>query len=75
MGTCTSTPRLQPTLTFRSFLTSSRPNDGLGEDWYFDTMNLLLDRWAPSHIQFLRKKFLEATGEGEEELDKKPGLV
>ncbi|CAK9114429.1 unnamed protein product [Durusdinium trenchii] len=71
MGTCTSTPRLQPTLTFRSFLTSSRPNDGLGEDWYFDTMNLLLDRWAPSHIQFLRKKFLEATGEGEEELDKK----
>ena len=40
----------------------------LGEDW-FDTMKLLLDRWAPSHVQFLRKKFLEAGGE--EELDKK----
>jgi len=55
----------------RGFITSSRSSDALGEDWYFDTMNLLLDRWAPSHVQFLRKKFLEATGEGEEELDKK----
>eukprot|EP00435_Cladocopium_sp_Y103_P050390 s595_g15.t1 len=69
MGTCTSTPRLHP--TFRGFVASSRSSDALGEDWYLDTMNLLLDRWAPSHVQFLRKKFLEATGEGEEELDKK----
>ncbi|CAJ1373950.1 unnamed protein product [Effrenium voratum] len=67
MGTCTSTPRLHPTL--RGFM-ASRPADALGEEWYFDTMNLLLDRWGPSHVQFLRKKFLEATGDGEEELDK-----
>ena len=30
---------------------------------YFNTMNVLLDRWAYSHVQFLRKKFLEAHGE------------
>lgn len=35
-------------------------------------MNVLLDRWAYSHVQFLRKRFLEATGDkGEKELDKK----
>eukprot|EP00439_Symbiodinium_sp_Y106_P043666 s1713_g5.t1 len=64
MGTCTSTPRL------RTFL-APRSSDTYGDDWYFDTMNLLLDRWGPSHIQFLRKKFLEATENGDEELDKK----
>eukprot|EP00931_Biecheleriopsis_adriatica_P059602 TRINITY_DN35688_c0_g1_i2.p1 TRINITY_DN35688_c0_g1~~TRINITY_DN35688_c0_g1_i2.p1 ORF type:complete len:2117 (+),score=462.65 TRINITY_DN35688_c0_g1_i2:173-6523(+) len=69
MGTCSSAPRLNVSL--RTFMASNRPAEGLGEDWYFDTMNVLLDRWAHSHVQFLRKKFLEATGDGEKELDKK----
>eukprot|EP00929_Paragymnodinium_shiwhaense_P097776 TRINITY_DN59371_c0_g1_i1.p1 TRINITY_DN59371_c0_g1~~TRINITY_DN59371_c0_g1_i1.p1 ORF type:complete len:2293 (+),score=533.78 TRINITY_DN59371_c0_g1_i1:227-7105(+) len=70
MGNCSSAPRLKVNL--RAFIAANPPSDGSGDGWYFDTMNVLLDRWAYSHVQFLRKKFLEATGDkGEKELDKK----
>lgn len=70
MGNCSSAPRLKANL--RAFIAANPPTDGYGDDWYFDTMNVLLDRWAYSHVQFLRKRFLEATGDrGEKELDKK----
>eukprot|EP00429_Kryptoperidinium_foliaceum_P036408 CAMPEP_0176166284 /NCGR_PEP_ID=MMETSP0120_2-20121206/85042_1 /TAXON_ID=160619 /ORGANISM="Kryptoperidinium foliaceum, Strain CCMP 1326" /LENGTH=828 /DNA_ID=CAMNT_0017503817 /DNA_START=67 /DNA_END=2549 /DNA_ORIENTATION=+ len=70
MGNCSSAPRMKVNL--RSFMAPNPSAEGCGDDWYFDTMNLLLDRWAYSHVQFLRKRFLEATGgKGEKELDKK----
>lgn len=70
MGNCSSAPRLKVNL--RSLITASPNTDGYGDEWYFETMNVLLDRWTNSHVQFLRKKFLEATGDkGEKELDKK----
>eukprot|EP00406_Dinophysis_acuminata_P037047 CAMPEP_0179363030 /NCGR_PEP_ID=MMETSP0797-20121207/81318_1 /TAXON_ID=47934 /ORGANISM="Dinophysis acuminata, Strain DAEP01" /LENGTH=126 /DNA_ID=CAMNT_0021078475 /DNA_START=25 /DNA_END=401 /DNA_ORIENTATION=- len=70
MGNCSSAPRLK--MNLRAFIAANPPADGYGEEWYFDTMNVLLDRWAHSHVQFLRKKFLEATGDkAEKELDKK----
>jgi len=56
----------------RAFIAASPNTEGYGDEWYFETMNVLLDRWTNSHVQFLRKKFLEATGDkGEKELDKK----
>jgi len=59
-------------MNLRSFIAANPSSDGYGDEWYFDTMNGLLDRWAYSHVQFLRKRFQEATGgKGEKELDKK----
>lgn len=70
MGNCSSAPRLKVNL--RTFIAGSSTAEGYGDDWYFETMNGLLDRWTYSHVQFLRKKFLEATGDtADKELDKK----
>lgn len=73
MGNCSSAPRLKAlNVNLRAFIAANPPTEGYGDEWYFDTMNVLLDRWAYSHVQFLRKKFLEATSEkGEKEVDKK----
>lgn len=71
MGNCSSAPRFKA-LNLRAFIAANPSAEGYGDEWYFDTMNVLLDRWAYSHVQFLRKKFLEATGDkGEKEVDKK----
>jgi hypothetical protein len=70
IGKCTSAPRRKVNL--RAFTAANPPSEGFGDEWDFDTMNVLLDRWAYSHVQFLRKRFLETTGDkGEKELDNK----
>mmetsp|Transcript_48065 Transcript_48065/g.112321 ORF Transcript_48065/g.112321 Transcript_48065/m.112321 type:complete len:2082 (-) Transcript_48065:260-6505(-) len=70
MGNCSSAPRLKVNL--KAFIAANPPSEACGEEWYFDTMNAVLDRWAYSHVQFLKKKFVEATGDkSEKELDKK----
>jgi len=59
-------------MNFKALIAANPTSEGYGDGWYVDTMNVLLDRWAYSHVQFLRKKFLEATGDkGETELDKR----